>query len=149
MKKIVHHNDGYSLIEVMIALVIFAIITVGTASMIMASMRANRQAAETTSAYYATQRYIDALQFQVSQSANYADSLVIKTQAATDVDGFDVHLPPPGSLVDIYTVRIRVFDADTDPQINARIKAIRATAVWVSYGGTRKLTTNSMLEVPQ
>lgn len=127
-------TEGYSLAEVMVALVIFSIIMLGTASMMISSMQGNVNAQHTTSAYYQTQRVIDDIDFHVQQSPAYADSLVDLGQQQFQ-DG-------------IYTIRYQMVNIDDETAVTAQIKQLTVTAEWQGTSGSRDVTTESLITVP-
>lgn len=135
--KIFNTTTGYSLVELMVALVIFMIITMFTAGMYIASIHATREAGNTTSAYYFTQRKVDEIEHMILNDASIADSL---TNLNPQVE--------VGGPNDVYTVTWDVYEYDTDTVINAMTRACSVRVEWQSNRSTRHVTTRTIIEIP-
>ncbi|OQY26490.1 MAG: hypothetical protein B6244_13350 [Candidatus Cloacimonetes bacterium 4572_55] len=133
---------GYSLLEVMLALVIFAFLMMGTSSMIIATMRGNATSQQITTGYYETQRFIEDLRGRMEYSIAYADSLV----NAGDIEEGVYH--SDGSLA--YTVRYLVEDPPENSEVTGQnIKQLTVTALWEHGSETRSVTTQTLVLIRQ
>ncbi len=133
MRSMTTNKKGYSLIEVMVALVIFMIIVLYTAQMLVASMQSNIQSANTTSAYYISQRFIDKIEHDMELSPDIADSLSLLGPQTFNTGPSE-----------IYAVTWRVYEYDADAIINEMTRAVEVSVAW----GTRSVTTRAIVEIP-
>lgn len=140
--KLMSNNKAYSLIEVMIALVIFSFLMLGTSSMIVATIRSNQTSQETTTAYYETQRVIETLKEQVNMSPILADQLVS--------DGEQVEYVYNDNGEVTYTIRYLMENPTSSGEdvYSDQIKQLTVTAEWNVGSSTRSITTRTLILLP-
>ena len=132
--KQINFKTGHSLLETMVALVIFMIVMMGTISMLLATMNGNQKAQEMTSAYYLTQDLIEEINFEIQRTPNLADTLVTNG-LITETRGR-------------YTLEYSMF-ALPDPTINRHARNFEVTARWsTGTNDPRELTTHTIIYIP-
>lgn len=131
--KPLNNEQGYSLLEVSIALVIFMIVMLGANSLILSTIKGNQIAQQTTTAYYETQRVIETVRREVQMLPEMADSLVEMGEQVVEGETF--------------TTRYTLYDPDEDSMVDF-IKTITVTTEWGEDNRRRSLTTRSTILVP-
>lgn len=140
MKHQQKHNDaGFSLIEVMIALLVFAIGVLGLAQLQSTAINGNAKAEGITEAAVAGSDLLEQMlswDYDDSQldSSNDSDTYTLSGGATYTVDG---HQTDPSGLFDIY------WDV-TDASPVTDSKTIDITVIWQSKGEQKTLSLSTV-----
>jgi len=125
-KHLTINNEGFTLVELMLALVVFAVGVLAVAQMQLTSMRYNTQAQQMSEATMLAQGKMDEL-----MALGYGDT-------ALDVGTVSEALSPPLSH---YTITTTV-GIDPETTAKAATKEIEVKVSWSSRGGDKKVILN-------